>query len=175
MENFDAIKILEEELEDKNLFDRNLSKERYMKSVFNFVEVYLKPNLRRKLTNENLIAPKEMAEEIRQDVLNDKSISEKDKQVMLKDETINAYYFDKTLNELIVGADNLINALGLIDDYDDEENIIYSEDDKILHWLNPEEIGFLNKDKKIKNKVAEKFSQFLITTFKESMELNEKD
>ena len=170
MEKFNAIKILEEELEDKNLFDRNLSKERYMKSVFNFVEVYLKPNIRRKLTNENLIAPKEMTEEIRQDVLNDKSISEKDKQVMLKDETINAYYFDKTLNELTVGADNLINALGLIDDYDDEENIIYSEDDKILHWLKPEEVGFLGKDKKIKKQVAEKLSQFLIATFKECIE-----
>ena len=88
MEKFNAIKILEEELEDKNLFDRNLNKERDMKSVFNFVEVYLKPNIRRKLTNENLIAPKEMAEEIRQDVLSDKSISDKDKQAMLKDETV---------------------------------------------------------------------------------------
>lgn len=162
MEKFNAIKILEKELEDKNIFDRNLSKEHYMNSVYKFVEVYLKPNLRRKLINENLIVPKEMAEEIRENVLSDKSISEKDKQVMLKDETINAYYFDKTLNELTIGADNLINALGLIDDYEDEENIIYSEDNKILHWLKPEEIGFLGKDKKIKNQVAEKISQFLM-------------
>ena len=170
MEKFNAIKILEKELEDKNIFDRNLSKEHYMNSVYKFVEVYLKPNLRRKLINENLIVPKEMAEEIGENVLSDKSISEKDKQVMLKDETTNAYYFDKTLNELTIGADNLINALGLIDDYEDEENIIYSEDNKILHWLKPEEIGFLGKDKKIKNQVAEKTSQFLIATFKESIE-----
>ena len=143
MEKFNAIKILEKELEDKNIFDRNLSKEHYMNSVYKFVEVYLKPNLRRKLINENLIVPKEMAEEIRENVLSDKSISEKDKQVMLKDETIN----------------------GL--DYEQMDKLYHN---KILHWLKPEEIGFLGKAKKITNQVADKRSQFLIATFKESIE-----
>ncbi len=170
MEKFNAIKILEKELVEKQLMDTNVGKETYMKKVFNFVEVYLKPNIKKKLTNENIIAPKDFIEEIRQDVLKDKNVSEENKKVLLKEETINTFYFDRILNQLITQADNLINALGLIDDYDDEENIIYSEDDKILHWLNPEEVGFLGKDKKTKEKVANKICNTLVKMLKENLD-----
>jgi hypothetical protein len=48
MEKFNAIKILEEELEEKVLFDKNLSKEHYMKSVYSFVDNYVEPVLKKK-------------------------------------------------------------------------------------------------------------------------------
>ena len=54
MEKFNAIKILEEEQKDNELFHRNLGKEHYMKQVEKFVTKYLLPRIK-KLNDEGKI------------------------------------------------------------------------------------------------------------------------
>ena len=54
---FNAIKILEQEKQETNLFNKNVSKEYYMNNVYKFVDDYIKPILdklsyERKITNK---------------------------------------------------------------------------------------------------------------------------
>ena len=168
MEKFNAIKILEEEKEMKDLFSRNLGKENYMNNVYNFVEIYIRPVLEKNLSKLNIPTPKDFIEEMRKQVLTEDDISDKDKEVMLNEKTIDAYYIHTITEKLIVLANRIINTLGLINkkidikelDIDDE----YVENDvnNFSYMLQDEEIGFLGKDKKIKKQVANKISDYLI-------------
>lgn len=168
MEKFNAIKILEEELEDKNIFDRNLSKEHYMNSVYKYVDDFVKPILKRKISELNLQAPQELIDEITSDVSSDTNLSNEDKKNMLKIETINLFYNDKILNNLKVWATQLVNELGFIneEDYIEEE----FEEDDIRTFLEKDEVCFLSKDKKTKEKVANKICNILVKRFKEDLE-----
>ena len=170
MEKINVIKILEEEKELDDLYSRNLGKETYMKSVYNFIDIYVKPGLKRKLSNENLKAPQEMIDELTNDISNDKTISEKDKEIMLRESTINAYYIDDVFNKLVVLAQQFINELGLIDEKIEitEETDFEDFDININNYsymLQENEIGFLGKDKKIKKQVANKTIDYLIRRF----------
>ena len=160
MEKFNAIKILEEELADKNIFDRNLSKEHYMNSVYKYVDDFVEPILKRKISKLNLQAPQELIDEITSDVSSDTNLSNEDKKTMLKIETINLFYNDKVLNNLKVWATQLVNELGFIneEDYVEEE----FEEDDIHAFLEKDEVCFLSKDKKTKEKVANKICDLLI-------------
>jgi len=168
MEKFNVIKILEEELEDKNIFDRNLSKEHYMNSVYKFIDDFVEPILKRKISELNLQAPQELIDEITSDVSSDTNLSNEDKRTMLKIETINLFYNDKILNNLKVWATQLVNKLGLIDeeDYVEEE----FEEDDIRSFLEKDEVCFLSKDKKTKEKVANKIYNTLINMLKNDLE-----
>lgn len=167
MEKFNAIKILEEEKEMKDLFSRNLGKENYMNNVYNFVETYIRPVLEKNLSKLNIPTPKDFIEEMREQVLTEDDISDKDKEVMLNENTIGAYYIHTITEKLIVLANRIINTLGLINkkidikelDIDDE----YVENDvnNFSYMLQDEEIGFLGKDKKIKKQVANKIIDYL--------------
>ena len=108
--------MLEEEKELDDLYSRNLGKEAYMKSVYNFIDIYVKPGLKRKLSYEDLKAPQEMINELTNDISNDNTLREKDKEIMLRESTINAYYIDDVFNKLVVLAEQFINELGLIDE-----------------------------------------------------------
>ena len=160
MEKFNAIKILEEELENKNIFDKNLSKEHYMNSVYKYVDDFVEPILKRNISELNLQAPQELIDEITSDVSSDTNISNEDKKTMLKIETINLFYNDKVLNNLKVWATQLVNELGFIneEDYVEEE----FEEDDIHAFLEKDEVCFLSKDKKTKEKVANKICDLLI-------------
>lgn len=172
MEKFNAIKILEEELEDKNIFDRNLSKEHYMNSVYKFVDDFIEPILKRKISELNLQAPQELIEEITSDVSSDTNLSNEDKKTMLKIETINHFYNDKILNDLKVWVTQLVNEIGLIneEDYVEEE----FEEDDIRAFLEKDEVCFLSKDKKTKEKVANRICNTLIKMLKEDLKENTK-
>ena len=160
MEKFNAIKILEEELEDKKIFDRNLSKEHYMNNVYKYIDDFVEPILKRKISELNLQAPQELIDEITSDVSSDTNLSIEDKKTMLKIETINLFYNDKILNNLEVWATQLVNEIGLIneEDYIEEE----FEEDDIRAFLEKDEVCFLSKDKKTKEKVANKICDLLI-------------
>lgn len=157
MEKFNAIKILEEELEEKVLFDKNLSKDHYMKSVYSFVDNYVEPVLKKKLDTLNLIAPQELIDEITEEITSDITLSEEDKKTMLKVETINLFHNDRILHELLMQATFVVNQLGLIID---KNSILYG--DEVGTFLNDDDIGFLGKDKKIKEKVANKLCETII-------------
>ena len=163
MEKFNAIKILEEELADKNIFDRNLSKEHYK-----FIDDFVEPILKRKISELNLQAPQELIDEITSDVSSDTNLSIEDKKTMLKIETINLFYNDKILNNLKVWATQLVNEIGLIneEDYVEEE----FEEDDISDFLKKDEVCFLSKDKKTKEKVANKICNTLINMLKEDLD-----
>ena len=170
MEKINVIKILEEEKELDDLYSRNLSKEIYMKSVYNFIDIYVKPGLKRKLSNEDLKAPQEMIDELTNDISNDNTLSEKDKEIMLRESTINAYYTDDVFNKLVVLAEQFINELGLIDEKIEITKETDFEDFDIninnySYMLQEDEIGFLGKDKKIKKQVANKTIDYLIRRF----------
>ena len=168
MEKFNAIKILEEELENKNIFDKNLSKEHYMNSVYKYVDDFVEPILKRNISELNLQAPQELIDEITSDVSSDTNISNEDKKTMLKIETINLFYNDKVLNNLKVWATQLVNEIGLIneEDYIEEE----FEEDDIRDFLEKDEVCFLGKDKKTKEKVANRICKTLINMLKEDLE-----
>jgi len=177
MEKINVIKILEEEKQLDDLCSRNLSKETYMKSVYNFVDVYIKPSLRRRLSNEDLKAPQEMIDELTNDISNDNTISAKDKEIMLRESTINAYFIDDTFNKLVILAEQLVNELGLIDEKIElnEETDFENFDININNYsylLQENEIGFLGKDKKIKKQLANKIVDYLIRriTYVDKME-----
>ena len=165
MEKFNAIKILEEELEEKVLFDKNLSKEHYMKSVYKFVDDYVEPILKKKLDTLNLQAPQELIDEITEEITSDSSLSEEDKKTMLKIETINLFHNDRILHELLLQATFIVNQLGLIIDKD---SLFYN--DEVDNFLDEENMGFLGKDKKTKEKVANKLCETIITMLKEELD-----
>lgn len=167
MEKFNAIKILEEELEEKNLFDKNLSKEDYMKSVYKFVDDYVEPILKKELNKLNLQAPEYFIDEIKEDVLNDKNISEEDKEKMLKVEIINLFYNDRILSDLVMQTTFIVNDLGFIDK--DSSFTKQFFDDDIATFLEDDEIGFLGKEKKIKVKVANKLCESIILMLKDEL------
>ena len=167
MEKFNAIEILEEELADKNIFDRNLSKEHYMNSVYKYTDDFVEPILKRKISELNLQAPQELIDEITSDVSSDTNLSNEDKKTMLNIEIINLFYSDKILNNLIVLATELVNELGFIkqEDYVEEE----FEEDDIRAFLEKDEVCFLSKNKKTKEKVANKICNTLINMLKEDL------
>ena len=165
MEKLNAIKILEEELEEKILFDKNLSKEHYMKSVYKFVDDYIEPILKKKIDTLNLQAPQELIDEITEEVISDTTLSEEDKKTMLKIETINLFHNDRILHELLMQTTFLVNQLGLITD---KNSILYG--DEVGTFLDDDDIGFLGKDKKIKEKVANKLCETIITMLKEEID-----
>lgn len=166
MEKFNAIKILEEELEEKELFDKNLSKEHYMKSVYKFVDDYIEPILKKKIDTLNLQAPQELIDEITEEVISDTTLSEEDKKTMLKIETINLFHNDRILHELLMQTTFLVNQLGLITD---KNSILYG--DEVGTFLDNDDMGFLGKDKKTKEKVANKLCETIMTMLED--EINE--
>ena len=160
MEKFNAIKILEEELENKNIFDKNLSKEHYMNSVYKYVDDFVEPILKRKISELNLQAPQELIDEITSDVSSDESISDENKKNMLKTDVMDLYFQDTILKQLVASATQVVNELGFIneEDYIEEE----FEEDDIRAFLEKDEVCFLSKDKKTKEKVANKICDLLI-------------
>ena len=165
MEKFNAIKILEEELEEKVLFDKNLSKEHYMKSVYSFVDTYIEPILKKKLDTLNLQAPQELIDEITEEITSDTTLTEEEKKTMLKIETINLFHNDRILHELLMQTTFVVNQLGLIID---KNSILYG--DEVGTFLDDDDIGFLGKDKKTKEKVANKLCETIITMLKEEID-----
>jgi len=165
MEKFNAIKILEEELEEKELFDKNLSKEHYMKSVYKFVDDYIEPILKKKIDTLNLQAPQELIDEITEEVISDTTLSEEDKKTMLKIETINLFHNDRILHELLMQTTFLVNQLGLITD---KNSILYG--DEVGTFLDDDDIGFLGKKKKIKEKVANKLCETIMTMLEDEID-----
>lgn len=200
MEKFNAIKILEEEQYVEDLFNRNLGKEQYMKDVYNYVETYIRPLLEKNLLKANIPTPQYFIEEMRDEVLTDDSLSDENKEIMMKESTIGAYYIHTLTEKLIISANQIINSLGLItekqniEDIDDEtyeedieedemfENeeikelkklgIIGSSKEDFSYMLQDEEIGFLGKDKKIKKQLANKICDYLIRTRTYELNLN---
>ena len=200
MEKFNAIKILEEEQYVEDLFNRNLGKEQYMKDVYNYVETYIRPLLEKNLLKANIPTPQYFIEEMRDEVLTDDSLSDENKEIMMKESTIGAYYIHTLTEKLIISANQIINSLGLItekqniedNDYEtyeedieedemleDEEikelkklGIIGSSKEDFSYMLQDEEIGFLGKDKKIKKQLANKICDYLIRTRTYELNLN---
>lgn len=178
MEKFNAIKILEEEKEMKDLFSRNLGKENYMNNVYNFVEIYIRPVLEKNISKLNIPIPKDFIEEMRKQFLTEDDISDKDKEVMLNENTIGAYYIHTTTEKLIVLANRIINTLGLINKKVDIKEIEINDEyigndvNNFSYMLQDEEIGFLGKDKKIKKQVANKISDYLIRVKNYEINLN---
>lgn len=121
MEKFNAIKILEEELEGKKIFDKNISKEHYMKSVYAYVDNYVEPLLKKRLNELDLKAPKELIEYLTQDISSDESISDENKKNMLKTDVIDLYFQDTILKQLVASATQVVNELGFINEEDLEE------------------------------------------------------
>ena len=168
MEKFNAIKILEEELEGKKLFDKNLSKEHYMKSVYAYVDNYVEP-LRKKRINElDLKAPQALIDYLTQDISSDESISDENKKNMLKTDVMDLYFQDTILKQLVASATQHVNEIGLIneEDYVEEE----FEEDDIRAFLEKDEVCFLGKDKKTKEKVANRICKTLINMLNEEFE-----
>ena len=159
MEKFNAIKILEEELEGKKIFDKNISKEHYMKSVYSYVDSYVEPLLKKGLNELNLKAPQELIDYLTQDISSDESISDENKKNMLKTNVIDLYFQDMILKQLVAEATQVVNELGFI-----------NEEDDIRAFLEKDEVCFLSKDKKTKEKVANKICNILIKMFKEDLE-----
>lgn len=200
MEKFNAIKILEEEQYVEDLFNRNLGKEQYMKDVYNYVETYIRPLLEKNLLKANIPTPQYFIEEMRDEVLTDDSLSDENKEIMMKESTIGAYYIHTLTEKLIISANQIINSLGLItekqniEDIDDETyeedieedemfedeeikelkklGIIGSSKEDFSYMLQDEEIGFLGKDKKIKKQLANKICDYLIRTRTYELNLN---
>ena len=168
MEKFNAIKILEEELEDKKIFDRNLSKEHYMNNVYKYIDDFVEPILKRKISELNLQAPQELIDEITSDVSSDESISDENKKNMLKTDVMDLYFQDTILKQLVASATQVVNELGFIneEDYIEEE----FEEDDIHAFLEKDEVCFLSKDKKTKEKVANRICKTLINMLKEELE-----
>ena len=201
MEKFNAIKILEEEQYMEDLFNRNLGKEQYMKDIYNYVETYIRPLLEKNLSKANIPTPQYFIEEMRDEVLtNYNDLSDENKEIMMKESTIGAYYIHTLTEKLIISANQIINSLGLItekqniEDIDDETyeedieedemfedeeinelkklGIIRSSKDDFSYMLQDEEIGFLGKDKKIKKQLANKMCDYLIRTRTYELNLN---
>lgn len=200
MEKFNAIKILEEEQYAEDLFNRNLGKEQYMKDVYNYVETYIRPLLEKNLSKANIPTPQYFIEEMRDEVLTDDSLSDENKEIMMKESTIGVYYIHTLTEKLIISANQIINSLGLItekqniEDIDDETyeedieedemfedeeikelkklGIIGSSKEDFSYMLQDEEIGFLGKDKKIKKQLANKICDYLIRTRTYELNLN---
>ena len=165
MEKFNAIKILEEELEEKVLFDKNLSKEHYMKSVYSFVDTHIEPILKKKLDTLNLQALQELIDKITEEITSDTTLTEEDKKTMLKVETINLYHNDRILHKLLLQTTFAVIQLGLIID---KESLFYN--DEVATFLDEEDMGFLGKDKKTKEKVANKLCETIIAMLKEELD-----
>ena len=168
MEKFNAIKILEEELESKKIFDKNISKEHYMKSVYAYVDNYVEPLLKKRINELNLKAPQELIDYLTQDISSDENISDENKKSMLKTDVMDLYFQDTILKQLVASATQVVNELGFIneEDYIEEE----FEEDDIRAFLEKDEVCFLSKDKKTKEKVANKICNILIKMFKEDLE-----
>ena len=178
MEKFNAIKLLEEEKEMKDLFSRNLGKENYMNNVYNFVEIYVRPVLEKELSKLNISTPKDFIEEKRNEILKEDNISDKDKEFMLSENTISAYYIHIITEKLIVLANRIINTLGLITEKEEIKELKTNEKhieinlNNFSYMLYDEEIGFLGKNKNIKKQVANKISDYLIRVKTYEMNLN---
>lgn len=139
MDKFNAIKILEEEFENKKIFDKNLSKEHYMNSVYDFFDNYILTKF------TSLFNQCETFNKI--------------------DNKLKEMLFEKSKLEAIY----IINDLGLGNDYDDDSNKIFVDNGQILHWLNKNKIVFLNKEKSIKIKVASKLSNIFIAMLEDNI------
>lgn len=159
-----VIKIMEEEKKNQELFNTNLGKKAYMDALYNFVDNYIEPKLRKRLSELNLEAPKELIKELTKEVEDDKTISDKDKQSMLSKETMDLYYNEMLIDDLTRELTNTINILGLID----KNSYIFKEelDEDMINFLTEDEYGFLGKDKKTKEKVANKIIDKVMKMFK---------
>lgn len=87
---------------------------------------------------------------------------------MLKTDVMDLYFQDTILKQLVASATQVVNELGFIneEDYIEEE----FEEDDIRAFLEKDEICFLSKDKKTKEKVANKICNILVKRFKEDLE-----
>ena len=135
-----------------------------MKSVYSFVDNYIEPILKKKLDTLNLQAPQELIDEITEEISNDTTIAEEDKKTMLKVETINLFHNDRILHELLMQTTFVVNQLGLITD---KKSLFYN--DEVGTFLDDDDIGFLGKNKKIKEKVANKLSETIINMLEDEL------
>ena len=182
MEKFNAIKILEEEQYVEDLFNRNLGKEQYMKDVYNYVETYIRPLLEKNLSKANIPTPQYFIEEMRDEVLTDNSLSDENKEIMMKESTSGAYQIHTlTEKQNIEDIDDETYEEDIEEDemFEDEEikelkklGIIGSSKEDFSYMLQDDEIGFLGKDKKIKKQLANKICDYLIRTRTYELNLN---
>ena len=59
-----VIKIMEEEQKNQELFNTNLGKEAYMNSVYNFVDKYIEPKLKKQIYNLKLETPQDIIDDL---------------------------------------------------------------------------------------------------------------
>lgn len=87
---------------------------------------------------------------------------------MLKTDVMDLYFQDMILKQLVASATQVVKALGFIneEDYIEEE----FEEDDIRGFLEKDEVCFLSKEKKKKEKVANKICNILVKRFKEDLE-----
>ena len=148
MEKFNAIKLLEEEKKNKDLFNRNLNKETFMKKVYCYVDTYIDPLLK------EMIYQYEIDEDMfgfliieATNIVNDLALF--DNKNYENDECDLEDLENNDINEIVLNEDD--------DELLNEDEIISLTDD---------EIDFLNKDKKIKKQVANKICEFIISEIK---------
>ena len=158
-----VIKIMEEEQKNQELFNTNLGKEAYMNSVYNFVDKYIEPKLKKQVYNLELKTPQDLIDNLTKQVESDKTISDKDKKVMLSKETMSQYFYEIVIKDLIREITNIVNTLGLIDN---DSYILNGElDEDMANFLTEDEYGFLGKDKKTKERVANKILNKVMEMF----------
>lgn len=81
---------------------------------------------------------------------------------------MNLHHNDRIPHELLMQATFVVNQLGLTIDKD---SLFYN--DEVATFLDEDDMGFLGKDKKTKEKVANKLCETIITMLKE--EIDEKN
>lgn len=118
------------------------------------------PLLKKRINELDLKAPQELIDYLTQDISSDENISDDNKKNMLKTDVMDLYFQDTILKQLIASATQVVNELGFIneEDYIEEE----FEEYDIRAFLEKDEVCFLSKDKKTKEKVANKICDLLI-------------
>ncbi len=166
MKKFNAIKLLIEEQENIVNFNKNQEKEKYMNSIYKFTDDYIKPMLE-KMTNGkvNFFYDKDdFDDDIKIDNI------EKYTEEQLEKEYYKKIYekYGKETMTLSKRAEQLaiamVNELGLIEEKtNSEKNKEYNSslNEQFDNVLTKEEIGFLGKDKKIKQQVAKKICGYI--------------
>lgn len=85
---------------------------------------------------------------MRDKVLTDDSLSDKNKEITMKESTIGAYYIHNLTEKLIISANKILNSLGLITERQNVEDIddeTYKEDIEENETFEDEEIKELKK------------------------------
>lgn len=85
---------------------------------------------------------------MRDKVLTDDSLSDKNKEITMKESTIGAYYIHNITEKLIISANKILNSLGLITERQNVEDIddeTYKEDIEENETFEVKEIKELKK------------------------------